>query len=116
MPDDRVGASLLASAPYPEKGAEVPILVVLVAASDGEPVLQPSAAEELARVGVTRVDVVRDHRTVAVVAEGWSFDPDRSADAVVAAIGSRRGRARKLWPVMHLAVSPTSAHIRTKGE
>jgi hypothetical protein len=91
------------------KGAEVAILVVLVAASDGEPVLQPSAAEELARVGVTRVDIVRDNRTVALVAEGWSFDPDRSADAVVAAIGGRLGRVRKLRPVMHLAVSPTSA-------
>ena len=92
------------------------ILVVLVPASETEPMLQPAAAEELAEVGVTRVDVARDERTVAFVVEGWSFDPRRSTDAVVAALGALRGRARTLQPVMHLAVSGTFALDGTRGE
>jgi hypothetical protein len=94
----------------------VAILVVLLPASENDPLVQPAAAEELARVGVTRVDVVRDDRSVALVVEGWSFDPHRSADAVVSAVGGRGGRVRTLHAVMHLAVSPALALDRLRGD
>jgi hypothetical protein len=94
----------------------VAILVVLLSASENEPIVQPATAEELARLGVTRVDVVRDARSVALVVEGWSFDPHRSADAVVSAVGGRGGSVRTLHSVMHLAVSPTLALDQARGD
>lgn len=91
------------------------ILVVLLPASEREPVLQPAVADELARVGVTSVDVVRDERTVALVVEGWSFDLRRSADVVVSAVSGVRRGARTLQSVMHLAISPSFAPNRARG-
>jgi hypothetical protein len=60
--------------------------------------------EELARLGVTSVAVVRDSATVGVVLEGWLFDPARSACAAANAI-SATCRARVLHPVLQMAVS-----------
>jgi hypothetical protein len=94
----------------------VAILVVLLPASENEPIVQPTVAEELARLGVTRVDVLRDERSVALVVEGWSFDPHRSADAVVSAVGGCGGSVRTLHSVMHLAVSPALALDRVRGD
>ena len=91
------------------------ILVVLLPASETEPVLQPAAARELAGLGVTSVEVVRDERTIALIVEGWSFDPHRSADVVVSAIGARRAHARTLHSVMHLAVSQSLAPVQARG-
>jgi hypothetical protein len=81
------------------------MLVLLVPASETDPSLQPAAVSELARLGVTGIDLVRDQQTVGLVLEGWAFDPSRSADAVLAAVGCRRSRARTLQPLLHLAVS-----------
>lgn len=81
------------------------ILVVLVPASETEPSLQPAAVSELAQLGVTGIELVRDEQTVGLVLEGWAFDPSRSADAVLAAVGFRRSRARTLRPLLHVAVS-----------
>ena len=60
--------------------------------------------EELARLGVTSVAVVRDSETVGVVLEGWMFDPARSAGSAASAIGAT-ARARVLHPVLQMAVS-----------
>lgn len=60
--------------------------------------------EELARLGVTSLVVVRDPDTIGVVLEGWLFDPARSAGAAVSAIGGT-GRPRVLHPVLQMAVS-----------
>jgi hypothetical protein len=59
---------------------------------------------ELARLGVTSVALVRDEQTVAIVLEGWLFDPVHSAEAAAEAAGVAH-RARALRPVMQLAVS-----------
>jgi hypothetical protein len=83
----------------------MPMLVVLVPASGTEPSLQPATVSELTRLGVTGVDLVRDEQTVGLVLEGWAFDPSRSADAALAAVGCRRSRARTLQPLLHVAVS-----------
>lgn len=86
------------------------MLVVLVPASKTEPSLQPAAVSELARLGVTSVDVVRDERIVGLVVEGWAFDPGRSADAVLAAVGFGRSQAQALQPLLHVAVSAPAVH------
>ena len=81
------------------------MLVLLVPASETDSSLQPAAVSELARQGVTDIDLVRDEQTVGLVLAGWAFDPSRSADAVLAAVGCRRSRARTLQPLLHVAVS-----------
>jgi hypothetical protein len=83
----------------------VAMLVVLVPASKGEPSLQPAAVSELARLGVTSVDLLRDERIMVLVVEGWAFDPSRSADAVIAAVGCRCAQAQALQPLLHVTVS-----------
>jgi hypothetical protein len=79
--------------------------VVLLQASQEEPSLNPAAVTALARLGVTGIAVVRDARMLGLVLEGWAFDPRRSAEAVVEALGPRL-RARTLYPLLDMAVSP----------
>lgn len=79
------------------------MMLVLLDVKAGFSVRQ-DLVNELARVGVTSVAVVRDSESIGVVLEGWLFDPARSAGAVARAIG-RTGRARVLHPVLQMAVS-----------
>jgi hypothetical protein len=81
------------------------ILVVLLPASEADSSLQPAAVTRLARLGVTSVALVRDQRTVALVVEGWAFEPSRSAEAVVDALAADGASARTLHPIAELAVS-----------
>ena len=66
--------------------------------------VRQDVVEQIARLGVTSVSVVRDSDTIGVVLEGWLFDPPRSAGAAASAIGGAR-RARVLHPVLEMAVS-----------
>jgi hypothetical protein len=93
----------------------VAMMVVLVPFSDAEPSLAPATVSELARLGVTSVAVVRDDRTLGLVVEGWAFDPNRSAEAVVAAVARRRSQARTLHPLVEMAVSATNQGGRDDG-
>ncbi|MDP8904714.1 MAG: hypothetical protein M3N29_05265 [Chloroflexota bacterium] len=67
-------------------------MLMLVADDEaGEPVLGPSAAESLGRLGVTRVALLRDGASVGVVLEGWSFSSsfaDQAARAIFPASSS----------------------------
>ena len=83
--------------------------VVLVPATHHEPWLQPAATTALARLGVTGIVVVRDDRTLGLVVDGWAFDPSRSAEALLEAIGVQCG-ARTLYSVLEIAVSPAPKH------
>ena len=69
-----------------------------------EPRLRPEGFEELARLGVTSVALVRDRCMAGLVLEGWAFDPGDAPRAACAATGSREG-IRMLRPLAHLAVS-----------
>jgi hypothetical protein len=84
----------------------VAIVVVLFAVSDGEPRLDPAGLEELARLGVTSVALLRDSSTAGVVLEGWAFDPRDTRRAVRAVAGTRE-RVRTLRPLVQMAVSST---------
>jgi len=81
----------------------VAMLVILL---DGSPELsvRPELVEELSRLGVTSVAVVRDSEATGVVLEGWLFDPARSAGRAAKAVGGT-ARARVLNPVLQMAVS-----------
>ena len=81
------------------------MIVVLVPTAEAEPSLRPAAVSKLARLGVTSVAMLRDERTLALVVEGWAFDPRRSAEAVVQAVTDRTAHALTLLPLAEMAVS-----------
>jgi hypothetical protein len=58
-------------------------MVMLVAETDvGEPVVGPTVAEWLRSLGISRITLLRDASSTAVVLEGWAFDPSRSDEAI----------------------------------
>ena len=61
-------------------------------------------ATQLAALGVTNVSLLRDAETIAVLLEGWAFDPVRSERAAAAALGDA-SRCRVLRPALDVAVS-----------
>ena len=67
----------LASSPLTRTREErkVAMVVVLFPVSDDEPSLQPAALDELARLGVTSIALLRDSSLAGLVLEGWAFDP-----------------------------------------
>lgn len=78
------------------------MMVVLLEEREGEFCLRPELVSELARLGITNLGLVRDHRTVGIVLEGWSFDPASSAETATAVVAAG---GRMLHPVMHMAVT-----------
>jgi hypothetical protein len=62
----------------------------------------------LAGLGVTNLTLLADQVTLAVVLDGWAFDPDStSADALIALLGAE-GKPRLLRPLTHMALTPRS--------
>jgi hypothetical protein len=61
-------------------------------------------AARLAGLGVTNITLLRDPDTVAVVLDGWAFNPARSARAAAAALGDAT-TCRVLKPALDVAVS-----------
>jgi len=76
---------------------------VLFPASDEEPTLRPGALEELARLGVTNVALLRDGSTAGLVLEGWAFTAEAAPQAC-AVVGACDG-VRTLHPLAQMAVS-----------
>lgn len=79
------------------------MMVILLDPNAGFSVRQ-EVVEELARLGVTSVAVVRGSEAIGLVLEGWLFEPARSAGAAANAVGGTT-RARVLHPVLQMAVS-----------
>jgi hypothetical protein len=85
----------------------VAMVVVLFPAADAEPRLEPAALEELAKLGVTNIALVRDSSLAGLVLEGWAFDPDDAQRAVRAVGGAFEG-VRTLQPLVQMGVSSAS--------
>lgn len=92
------------------------MILVLVPAASDELNLEPAALDELGRLGVTNVALLRDSCVAGLVLEGWAFDPCSAPRAVRAVTGASDG-ARTLRPVMQMSVSSAAARSgRTHGE
>jgi hypothetical protein len=91
------------------------MVVVLFPVSDDEPSLQPAALEELARLGITSVALLRDPSLAGLVLEGWAFDTRDAPQAASAVAGARNG-LRLLQPVVHMAVSPAAVPASDRKE
>ena len=61
-------------------------------------------AAQLAALGVTNITLLRDADTVAIVLEGWAFNPLRAGRAAAAALGDGT-TCRVLEPALDVAVS-----------
>jgi hypothetical protein len=87
-------------------------MVLLVAeVQAGEPVLGPNVAERLAGLGITRITLLRDASSTAVVLEGWAFDPARSDLALRALFPAGGATLRTFHQVEQVGVS-SSRHRR----
>lgn len=81
------------------------VLVLLVANDEPAAEVGPAVVEQLARLGVTDLSVLRDDQTTAVSLAGWAFDPARSAEAAARAVAANDGRkVRVLRPVLESAI------------
>ena len=80
------------------------MVVVLFPASDEEPTLRPGALEELARLGVTNVALLRDGSTAGLVLEGWAFAAEAAQQAAWVVAGACDD-VRTLHPLAQMAVS-----------
>ena len=78
--------------------------VVLFPVSQEEPKLRPATLEELARLGVTDVALLRDTILAGLVLEGWAFDSRDACRAASAVVGAC-SEFRVLEPLVHMAVS-----------
>jgi len=76
-----------------------------------EPVLGPDAAERLGSLGITRIALLRDLSSTAIVLEGWAFDPARTDEATRAVFPAGVSRLRTFHEVQYVGVSP--AHRKT---
>jgi hypothetical protein len=61
-------------------------MVVLVLPARTEVSVGPETAARLARFGIGHAALLGDDRAVAVVLEGWAFDPERFAAAAAEVI------------------------------
>ena len=80
------------------------VLVLLVANDEPAAEVGPAVVEQLARLGVTDLSVLRDDQTTAVSLAGWAFDPTRSAEAAARAIADDDTKVRVLRPVLESAI------------
>jgi hypothetical protein len=85
----------------------VAMVVVLFPVSDAEPTLEPAGLEELAKLGVTSVALLRDRSLAGVVLEGWAFSA-RDTRRAVRAIAGASTDVRTLRPLVQMGVSPTA--------
>ena len=84
------------------------MLVVLMERDDRQVLLAPSHVAALGCLGVVSVGLVGDENTLAIVLEGWAFDPVRAADSALAALGVSEGGVQALYQLAHVAVSTTT--------
>jgi hypothetical protein len=78
-------------------------MVVLVLPAGADVSVGPDTSVRLARFGIGHAALLGDDGTVAVILEGWAFDPDGSADAAAEVIAP--GEAyRILRPLAELTV------------
>lgn len=80
--------------------------VMLIADShDEEPVMGPDAAQRLGSLGITRIALLRDTSSTAIVLEGWAFDPARTDEATRALFPAGGDSLRTFHEVQHVGVS-----------
>ncbi|MDP9244960.1 MAG: hypothetical protein M3O77_07735 [Chloroflexota bacterium] len=83
----------------------MPMIMLVADIQAGEPVLGPDAAERLGSLGITRIALLRDLSSTAVVLEGWAFDPARTDEATRAVFPAGGASLRTFHDVEYVGVS-----------
>jgi hypothetical protein len=81
------------------------MLILLLSAGRDDVRLGKEAASGLASLGVRHATLMHDSDTVAVVLDGWAFDPEVSGEAAVNIVAGDTP-CRVLRPLAQLAVDP----------
>jgi hypothetical protein len=84
------------------------LLMLVAEASANEPVLGPSAADELRGLGITRVALLRDGNSLGLVLEGWAFSLDQASQAVSAVFGRGYDGVRTFVEIESVSLAPRS--------
>ena len=71
----------------------------------GEPLVGPDVAERLANLGISRITLLRDLSSTAVILEGWAFDPARTDEATGAVFPAGGASLRTYHEVQYVGVS-----------
>jgi hypothetical protein len=82
----------------------VAMVVILIAGEANDVSLDADALGILAELGITSLALLRNDDTLALVADGWAFDPASSRQAVEALVVTDRP-VRTLHPVGHMWVT-----------
>jgi hypothetical protein len=82
----------------------MPTVLLVADRPAGEPVLGPDVAERLATLGISRVTLLRDPSSTAVVLEGWAFDPARTSEATGALFPAGGANLRTFREVQYVGV------------
>ena len=82
------------------------MVAFLVAGEANAGDIKPAVADQLARLGVTNVAVLRDREGICVVIDGWAFDAVRSTVAAARALGADPATSRTLHPIIQSALRP----------
>lgn len=92
-------------------------IAMLIARADGtEPAVGPGAAQRLAELGISRIAVLSDADGIAVVLEGWTFDPARIDEAALAIFPDGMTGIRSLREVELVTVTwPAAAAAEAPG-
>ena len=80
-------------------------VLLVVDRSAGEPVVGPDVAERLATLGISRITLLRDPSSTAVILEGWAFDPARTNELATAVFPTAREHLRTFHEVQYVGVS-----------
>jgi len=80
--------------------------VMLIADNhDEEPVMGPDAAQRLGSLGITRIALLRDTSSTAIVLEGWAFDPARIDEVTRALFPAGGASLRTFHELQHVGVT-----------
>jgi hypothetical protein len=71
----------------------------------GAPVVGPDVAQRLATLGISRITLLRDQSSTAVLLEGWAFDPARTNEATEALFPTGGANLRTYHEVQYVGVS-----------
>ena len=88
--------------------------MLIISADGGDVTVGPETLGRLAALGVTSVSVLRDGEELALVLEGWAFEPQASAHAAMSALNASSSGARLFHAIaqMNVSAAPKETSVR----